>query len=169
MERKSSSASENVNIYGAHTSTARTGTITRYIHPPIPPPTRLQEEEEHRDITSSRRLQHILSPQPSTALQKLPPPPLPLPPPHSLSRALHRSATLSGPPPYLLLLLLLRRRRRRCWRLLVFHKAGSCVLSCRVSTEERRRRRILRVIGRPQAWRVWTRERHQRASKATTT
>ena len=124
MARKSSSASEHVNIYGAHTNIARIVTITRYIHPPNHPPTRLQEEEEEtpnqlRDITSSRRLQHILSPQPSTALQKLPPPPLPLPPPHSLSTALHRSAILPGPPPYLLLLLLLRRRRRRCWRLLL--------------------------------------------------
>jgi hypothetical protein len=46
MARKSTSATEHVNIYGTHTNIARTVTITRYTHPSNPPPAHLQEEEE---------------------------------------------------------------------------------------------------------------------------
>ena len=173
MARKSSSASEHVNIYGAHTNIARIVTITRYIHPPNHPPTRLQEEEEETPTNSAISLApdgfstfsrhsprphcksfllllfpfllHILSPQPYTAVQFFLDPLLT----SSCCSSCAAAAAAAG----------------ACY----FHKASSCVLLCRVSTEERRRRRILRVIGRPQAWRVWTRERHQRASKATTT
>ena len=98
MARKSSSASEHVNIYGAHTNIARIVTITRYIHPPNHPPTRLQEEEEETPTNSAISLApdgfctfSLQSPTPqcnSFWTPSLPPPVAPPAPPPPLLLAL---------------------------------------------------------------------------------